>query len=213
VRDFVVALLVAVVLASAAEPPVRFLSKYGVPRGLAVGMLFLSLFAIIAAVVLIFVPPLADDLARFVRTLPQLLESIRIFGKDMGFGDLAASLNTLSQDISKGQILTVLKNTFFGSSGVFATSAAVIGSVFNLVITFVLAFYLALEERGVQKFLRLIVPRSQELYIEDLWSRAQRKISLWMQGQLLLSIDEVLRYDSHILIANKYRLERIHDTE
>jgi PAS domain-containing protein len=50
VRDFVVALLVAVVLASAAEPPVRFLSKYGVPRGLAVGMLFLSLFAIIAAV-------------------------------------------------------------------------------------------------------------------------------------------------------------------
>jgi hypothetical protein len=51
--------------------------------GLAVGMLFLSLFAIIAAVVLIFVPPLADDLARFVRTLPQLLESIRIFAKSM----------------------------------------------------------------------------------------------------------------------------------
>jgi predicted PurR-regulated permease PerM len=205
VRDFVVALLVAVVLASAAEPPVRFLSKYGVPRGLAVGMLFLSLFAIIAAVVLIFVPPLADDLARFVRTLPQLLESIRIFGKDMGFGDLAASLNTLSQDISKGQILTVLKNTFFGSSGVFATSAAVIGSVFNLVITFVLAFYLALEERGVQKFLRLIVPRSQELYIEDLWSRAQRKISLWMQGQLLLSfLVALLVYVPMLILSMPY---------
>jgi predicted PurR-regulated permease PerM len=77
VRDFVVALLVAVVLASAAEPPVRLLSKYGVPRGLAVGILFLSLFAIIAAVALIFVPPLADDLARFVRTGSMTLVGVR----------------------------------------------------------------------------------------------------------------------------------------
>jgi predicted PurR-regulated permease PerM len=51
-----------------------------------------------------------------------------------------------------------------------------------------LAFYLALEEHGVQKFLRLIVPSSQEEYITNLWARAQRKIGLWMQGQLLLSL-------------------------
>jgi predicted PurR-regulated permease PerM len=106
----------------------------------------------------------------------------------MGFSDLSLAVQELSRTIDKGQILTVLKSTLFGTSGIFATSAAVIGSVVNLLLTFVLAFYLALEERGVQKFLRLVVPKSSEAYVEDLWMRSQRKIGLWMQGQLLLSL-------------------------
>lgn len=188
VRDFVIALLVAVVLASAMELPVKEMMKWGVSRGIAVSLLFVGLVGLIAAVIFIFVPPLADDIARFVQTLPQILDSIRIFGRDMGFSDFSLYVQELSRTIDRGQILTVLKSTFFGSSGVFATSAAVIGSVFNLVLTFVLAFYLALEDRGVQKFLRLIVPKSQEQYVEGLWMRSQQKISLWMQGQLLLSL-------------------------
>jgi predicted PurR-regulated permease PerM len=188
VRDLVVALFVAVVLASAAEMPVKAMMKSGLSRGIAVALLFLALIAIIVVTAFIFIPPLVDDVARFVQTLPQLLDSVRIFGRDMGFKDLSLYIQDLSKTIDKGQILTVLKTTFFGTSGIFATGAVVIGSIFNLVLTFVLAFYLALEERGVQKFLRLIVPKEHESYVEDLWSRSQRKIGLWMQGQLLLSL-------------------------
>lgn len=188
IRDFVIALFVAVVLASAAEMPVRQMMKWGLSRGISVGLIFVALIAIIAAVVVIFVPPLADDIARFVQTLPQILDSVRIFGRDMGFRDLSVAVQELSRTIDRGQILTVLKSTFFGTSGVFATGAAVIGSIINFVLTFVLAFYLALEERGVQKFLRLIVPKVHENYVEDLWMRSQQKIGMWMQGQLLLSL-------------------------
>lgn len=188
VRDFIIALLVAVVLASAVEMPVKILMKWRLSRGISVGIIFLSLIALIAAIAFIFIPPLADDVARFVQVLPKMLDSVRIFGRDMGFRDLSAAVADLSRSIDRGQILTMLKTTFFGTSGIFATSAAFIGAVVNLVLTFVLAFYLALEERGVQKFLRLIVPKAHEEYVEDLWNRAQRKIGLWMQGQLLLSL-------------------------
>lgn len=188
VRDFLVALLVSVVLASAAELPVRQMMRWGLSRGIAVSILFASLIAAIAAIALIFIPPLADDIARFVQTLPQILDSVRIFGRDMGFKDLSLAMQDLSRNIDKGQILTVLKNSFFGTGGIFATSLLVIGGIVNLVLTFVLAFYLALEDGGVSKFLRLIVPKSQEIYIEDLWIRSQVKIGLWMQGQLLLSL-------------------------
>ncbi len=186
--ELVVVLLVAVVLASAVEMPVKFLAKWGLPRGLSVISVFLVLVLVLIAVVFIFIPPLADDIARFIKTLPAILDSIRIFGRDMGFRDLSLALQELSRDISKGQVLTVLKNTLFGSSGFFATTSAVIGSFINFALTFVLAFYLAMEEHGVQKFLRLIVPKSQEEYITGLWSRAQHKIGMWMQGQLLLSV-------------------------
>lgn len=188
VRDFLVALLVAVVLASAAEMPVRQMMKWGLSRGISVSLLFLALIGVIVSVAFIFIPPLADDIARFIQTLPQILDSVRIFGRDMGFRDLSVYIQDLSRTIDRGQILTVLKNSLFGTSGLFATSIAVIGGVVNLLLTFVLAFYLALEDRGVQKFLRLIVPKAHEAYVEDLWMRSQQKIGMWMQGQLLLSL-------------------------
>jgi predicted PurR-regulated permease PerM len=205
IRDFVLMLLVAVVLASSVEPPVKFLTKFGIPRALIVGGIFVFLVGLIAIVAFMFIPPLADDLARFIQTLPKIIDSIRIFGRDLGFRDLALSLSDLSRDISKGQILTVLKETMFGSNGFFATTSIIVSGVFHFVVTFVLAFYLALEEKGVQNFLKLIVPIDKEAYIEDLWGRAQRKISLWMQGQLLLSaLVALLVYVPMLIISMPY---------
>jgi predicted PurR-regulated permease PerM len=188
VRDFLIALLVAVVLASTVEMPIKALGKWGVPRSISVISIFLTLLLLVAATVFVFLPPLADDIALFVKTLPKILDSVRIFGRDMGFKDLSVALSDLSRDISKGEILSIIKTSVFGTSGFFATTSVVVGGVINLVLTFVLAFYLALEENGVQKFLQLIFPKRQEEYIIGLWSRAQRKIGLWMQGQLLLSL-------------------------
>lgn len=188
VSDFVIALLVAVVLASAIELPVKMLSRFGIPRSVSVIGIFFGLLIVIVATVFIFIPPLADDIARFIKNLPKILDSIRIFGSDMGFRDLSLEVQDLSRDISRGQILSILKNTLFGTSGFFATTYVVFGSIVNLVLTFVLAFYLALEEHGVQRVLRLIVKKGQEEYITNLWDRAQKKIGLWMQGQLLLSL-------------------------
>ena len=188
VSDFVVALLVAIVLASAIELPVNLLQKKGIPRSVSVIGIFFLLIGVIALVVFVFIPPLADDIARFIKTLPAILESIRIFGWDLGFKDISLQLQDLSRDISRGQILTILKNTLVGARGFFATTSVVLGTVVNVVITFVLAFYLALEEHGVEKVLKLVAPKSQEAYITDLWARAQRKIGLWMQGQILLSL-------------------------
>lgn len=205
VSDFVIALLVAVVLASAVEMPVKVMTKWGIPRALAVVALFLVLILSVSAVALIFIPPMADDIARFIKTLPQILESVRIFGKDMGFKDMSLALQDLSRDISKGQILTIIKNAIFGSSGFFATTSVVIQSAVNFLLTFVLAFYLALEEKGVQKFLRLVVPKGREGYIEDLWMRAQQKIGLWIQGQLLLSLFvSLLVYVPSLLLGIPY---------
>lgn len=188
VSDFVIALLVAVVLASTVEMPVKVMVRWGIPRAFSVIIIFLTLVIFVGAVAFIFIPPMADDFARFIKTLPQILDSVRIFGKDMGFKDLSSMISDLSRDISKGQVLTLLKNAIFGSSGFFATTSVVIQSAVNFILTFVLAFYLALEDKGVQKFLRLIVPKKHEEYIEDLWMRSQKKIGLWMQGQILLSL-------------------------
>ena len=188
VSDFIIALLVSVVLASAVEMPVRMMGKWGIPRSVAVISIFFSIFILLAAVIFVFIPPLADDLALFIKTLPKILESVRIFGRDMGFKDLSLAIADLSRDISKGQILSVINTSILGGRGFFATTSVLLGGLLNFVLTFVIAFYLAAEERGVQKFLRLITPRAHQGYVEGLWNRSQKKISRWVQGQLLMSL-------------------------
>jgi predicted PurR-regulated permease PerM len=51
-----------------------------------------------------------------------------------------------------------------------------------------MSFYLSVERDGVGKFLKIITPLKHEGYIIDLWKRSQRKIGLWMQGQIILAV-------------------------
>ncbi len=185
--DFVISILVAVVLAFAVEPPIKYLKKHKIPRWVSVPSLFILLIGLIAFIFSVFIPPLIDDFTKFVRALPVILDSVKIFGNDLGLKDLSLYISDLSRDISKGQIITIVKEAFFGASSVFVTTSLVVERIINFILTLVLAFYFALEEGGVKKFLTIVLPESYESYIGDLCDRVQNKISLWAQGQFLLS--------------------------
>ena len=74
-------------------------------------------------------------------------------------------------------------------------------------LVLVLSFYFALQDTGVDDFLRLVLPVEREEYAVSLWRRAQKKIGLWMQGQLLLSvIVGVLVYLGMLIIGVPYAL-------
>ena len=51
-----------------------------------------------------------------------------------------------------------------------------------------ISFYLSVQEKGMENFLRLVSHIKHEDYIIDLWMRSQRKIGYWMQGQILLGL-------------------------
>ena len=74
------------------------------------------------------------------------------------------------------------------SGGLINIASGIFGGVFSFILIIVLSFYLAAQEEGVEKFLKIITPLKNEKYIIDLWKRSQRKIGYWMQGQLLLGI-------------------------
>lgn len=202
ISDIIITILVAIVLSSSVKPAIKLLCNYKIPRGFAVLILFTALIAIFATIAFLFIPPLAEDVAKFLKTLPSLLNSIQLFGSDMGFKDLSQTVADFSKDISKGQILTTLKNILFGTSGFFATTSVFFSGIFHLVLTLVLSFYLAAEQRGVQRFFKILVANKYEDYVEDIWNRSQRKISLWMQGQLLLSLFVALMVYVPMLILN-----------
>ena len=82
-----------------------------------------------------------------------------------------------------------LQNAFANTgAGVLKFLSSIFGGVFYFILTIVVSIYFSLQETGVDDFLRLVTPSHNREYVLGLWKRSQKKIGLWMQGQLLLSL-------------------------
>lgn len=194
-RDLALILLASVVIASAIEPAARWFSRYHIPRLLAVIIVYFLLISVIVGLFYLFIPILAAELSRLSAALPEYLEILRNINplESLGIsqaGEAGAITQSITQQVvpvSEG--ISTLKNTLNSYSGnVLSGASAVFGGVVSLLLIFVISFYLAVQERGIENFLRVIVPTRHEEYIISLWKRSRDKIGKWIQGQLLLGL-------------------------
>jgi predicted PurR-regulated permease PerM len=74
------------------------------------------------------------------------------------------------------------------TTGVVSATSTIFGEVFSVVLMGVISFYLAVQEKGIENFLRIVTPLQHEEYVISLWRRSQNKIGRWLQGQLLLGL-------------------------
>lgn len=183
VRDVALAILTAIVVASAVEPGTRWFMQHRIPRLPAVLLIYIAAAAVFIIAIYFFLIPLISQSSALLRSLPDYSQSIAASTTPATgiFGSLPASFS-LPNIINKvNELLTDLSSGFFG------TVAVAFGGLISFSIIFVLSFYLAVQEDGVAKFLRIVTPLPQEAYVIGLWKRSKEKIGLWMQGQLLLA--------------------------
>ncbi len=186
-KDLVLVVLTAVVIASAIEPFTQWFLKYRVPRVLAVIMIYILSIGGLLGVFYFFLPPLLNDISGVLFTLSRSLEGVSFtspLATGVGGEGIVAEL---SREFSVETALLEVRNTLSTlSAGFLQTVSVVFGGVFSFILIIVLSFYLAVQEKGIENFLRLVTPLRQERFVLDLWQRTQHKIGLWMQGQLLL---------------------------
>jgi predicted PurR-regulated permease PerM len=188
-RDFVLVVITAVVIASAVEPAVAALIRRKLPRLLSVIAVYISLFALFFLIFYFFLPTVLEELAAFVSSLPAYLDA---FTRTGAFDEYSRFLGTVAPSaISGGDIIQGARDAL-NVGGVFTsafkTASNVFGGVFSFILIIVFSFYFAVLETGVDDFLRIISPPRYHTYILNLWKRAQHKIGLWMQGQLILAV-------------------------
>lgn len=187
IKGLLLVLLLAIVIASSVEPLVRRLARKGVPRILSVILIYLSAAAIFVGTVYFILLPLLSESAQVLKTLPTYLTTESAQTAD--FLSNQPFVSGLSDTINFQQIANQINDIIASlSTGTFNTVAGIFGGILSFILTIVLSFYLAVNEGGIPSFLRAITPIQHESYILDLWRRAQMKIGLWMQGQLILAI-------------------------
>ncbi|MBU2104049.1 AI-2E family transporter [Patescibacteria group bacterium] len=188
-RDLALLVLTAIVIASAIEPGVAFFRKRRIPRVLAVTGMYVAVFGSLFAIVYFFLPPVLDDAQGFLSTAPQYLDTLNIPAPFSALTTTARTAAAPDQAQSIFDTLFAFQSAFADTTGgAVRVLSTFFGGIFALILVVVLSFYFAIQETGIDDFVRLMTPAKHEDYVVGLWLRAKKKIGQWMQGQLLLSI-------------------------
>lgn len=186
---FVLVVIASIVIASAIEPVAQWAKRRGIPRTPTVVAVYILSALLLAGFFYFLLLPLIGEVSSFIRTLTIYSNSLvngsvlsNMFETQNLFGGLdtpriMSQLNTYLNEFSN-----------FLSQGIFSTASVIFGGIVGFVLMIVLSFYLAVQEDGIAKFLKMIVPAKHEDYVVSLWHRSQKKIGFWMQGQLILAL-------------------------
>ncbi len=209
-RDLILVLLTAIVIASFVESAVPHFKKVGISRIFGIVILYtVSLFTV-AALFYLFAPLLITELYNFSTFMSSYIPGVSFlsFFQNEAFSGAKDIVSNLSGGFSLAALMSISKAFILNlSGGFFQTFSVIFGGIFNFILIILISFYLAVQEDGIKNFLRIIFPLKHEEYVVDLWERSRRKIALWMKGQMLLGVVVgVLIYLTLSLLGIQYAL-------
>ncbi len=180
-RDFFILLLFAVVIASAIDPVARWLQRRRIPRVLAVLAIYIGAFLVFSLLVYLVIGPLIRELRVLAENLPQFLQDRSTLDRFVPL-DEDGSIPENMQDLI-GKVTERLAGL---TTGAVTAVFHLFGGIVSAFSVLVMSLYLSVREKGIEMFLRTVIPQEHEEYVIDLWTRTQRRIGRWLQGQLLL---------------------------
>lgn len=209
-RDLLLVLLAAVVIASAVEPMIRWFKRYKIGRIPSVVVIYVLLALLLVSAFYFLLIPLLNETSSLLSSLPNYISSADLWAP-VGEGTFLGSqqfIRDLSTNFSVQDIVSQVQSiTDNLTASIFSAFSYIFGGALSFFLIIVLSFYLAVQENGIKNFLTTVTPIDHRSYVLDLWKRAENKIGLWFQGQILLVvIIAVLTYLGLTLIGIEHSL-------
>ncbi len=175
--DIWVGVFLAIVISFGLNPFVNLLERWRIPRLIGTILAFLVILFVFASTLYLVIP-------RVIVQAQILLE---------GYFDVLApyfDINALDRSSISDIVLSQLKLFTAGgaaSAGVFEFSKNFFGTVALAISALAIAFYLTVDNRGIEKFIKAILPAPHEDKVNEIIHKARRKIGYWVQAQIGLS--------------------------
>lgn len=207
-RDIILVVVAAVVIASSIEPMVHWCRDRGIPRLLSVLIIYISFALIFIGTFYFLVIPLFGDMQDFLNNFPEYIGNFASSIQTSSTNSLNLPVQSVVNSLPLTEVAAKLNVAIAGlSQGFFVTASTILGGVLSFFLIIVLSFYLSVQQNGIANFLKTVSPARHRKYVASLWNRAETKIGLWMQGQLLLAvIVGVLTYLGLTLIGVNHAL-------
>lgn len=180
VRDVLLMVFIALIIAAAIDGPVDWMAKHRVRRTLGTLMIYLFIAGLLASFIYWVVPTLAGQLKSLAVALPEYLNN------------MGADISVFQYKLSSGSVQKFLENfsgqLYGATSGVFGTAVNIFGGIFSAIVVVVISFYLVVQDKGIKMFISSVTPAEHRPYVVNLAERIQIKLGRWMRGQLIIML-------------------------
>lgn len=183
ISDILAILFVSLVLASAFDPWVDYLQKKKIPRGVSMILIYFLMFFVVFSVIALIIPPILVQVVQLSNNYPFISDNIRLGIdnlKDLKGIEDAWNKFLVSRE-SYPQFVDALEAVFMRISNF-------IGGIFAFFLVLVITFYMVVEESAMKKVIWSIAPKQHQIKVMTLANKIQKKIGLWLRGQLILSL-------------------------
>lgn len=177
-------------LAMGLAPFLTKLESYGIPRPVAILLLYVLFLGVLGLVFAKVLPIIAEQLMAISSDLRSLL----LNGKIDEHPWLAKAMQQLNFDPTELQNLisknmATLANNLQGIAGsTLSVLMSVFQGFFNLVFSLVLMFFILLEREKIGEFGLLLFPAESRDYVENKFHTVQQKMAEWFKGQFILMV-------------------------
>ena len=185
-RDFLGAFVLGAAIAFLTQPGVMRLHAAGVPRVLAIVVVFVGIVVVLAGLVLLIVPLGVSEVNQLQTQLPSLaataqkqlnsLQPVRVFGIDVDLKGYTETINAHLREYLLGQ---------FGNAVTIGLTA--LTTALQILLMFIVAFLLSLEATAVRRDLRRIVPSDYRSDFDQIWRRVRKMLYAYVRGQLIVA--------------------------
>lgn len=189
IRELIFSLFIAFIVAGSLKPGVDFLERMRIPRVVATLIIYVFFIFTIYSIFAIIIPPLLSEMIFLFKNLPKIIESI------LPHSNISLNFDFLSQNVPDiaNQTLTFVKGIF--SNAIFVTSTLFFG------------FYFLLEKNLENILLGNFFEEIEIKKIEIISDRAQKRMSSWFWGEIILMVVVgLLTYVGLNIIGMKYVL-------
>jgi predicted PurR-regulated permease PerM len=185
-RHMLTWILVALFLALAIDPAVRWLQRHGIRRrGAAAGVVYLAILTMIAAIAALFVPPLVDQVNAFADALPGYVQELTRGRGPLGFLETRYHVVERTRDAVQSGGASQLAG---GAGTVLSVTRSIVSGIAAVVTIAFLTLFMLLEgpawtERGYG-----LMRPDRERRWRRLGSEIYRIVGGYVSGNLLISL-------------------------
>jgi predicted PurR-regulated permease PerM len=182
IRDTLVMIAIATLLAIGLDPLVSFMTRRGLRRGAGVAIVFLGLLLVIAAAIYAIIPPIVNEVGSFVASVPTLISELQsnetVLSLDQRFGLLEALRNS-----------NIVQSVGSGAAGGILSAGFTVAALFaDLLIVLVLTLYFLAGFSRIKAAAYRLVPASRRPRVSDLGDRILKQMGGYLSGATIIAI-------------------------
>lgn len=173
----------AMLLATAIDKPASALVRRGVPRGVAILIIFAAIVALLALIVSLLIPLVTEEARQLARDLPDYQRQVETLlgrfhlGQDQ---NTKISLDSITREVSNN-LQTI-------ASHLTAITLEVGHTAIVLFATLVIAFMMGMNPSGATNYVARFLSPDAHARLRRITNDVDHRIGTWVRGQVLVAI-------------------------